>query len=951
MSQRDIATVPETDAETAATLPSRLGRFEIVRRLGAGGMGVVFEGRDALLGRRVALKLLHPSRPGGQLAPARLLREAQALARLTHPNVVTVFEVGLAGENPFIAMELVQGVTLHEWMREPREWRAVLDIFISVGRGLAAVHELGLVHRDFKPSNVLVDARGVPKLGDFGLVGVSDEFEEEERKVREQVKKQREQVRTLRNGQEQEPREAVGEQETMEAPSGSAGSGGEKLTETGGVMGTPAYMAPEQAAGIPVDARADQYSFAKTLREALRDPLPPALETVLARALSLDPNDRFATMEPLLDELERIRRGNRRRWIALGATTAVVAAVAVAWGFGRAQATTDAPCPRPTERVGAVWGTTRRAALEAHLGAIDTLFGRQRFAAAATVFDRGAARWMDLHVDACQLSHEGRQSDALLDRRMACLDRSLFEIDETVGLIERASNPTTLDEAMRAVVGLPTLDECADVAALTEKLPRPTNPLQRTEADSIEREAVDIDVALRTGGTRTGVIERARAAVARARLLAYPETLARSLGSLAAIQLEDEDGAAAIETLREAITAASAAHDDRAVAELWSKLLIAFVQQKRASEANTLVPAAEAALARITAPIEMKVRLLDSRAQVASASGDVPHAQQLLAEAMKLLDQGGAAAPQSPLVPLLLAIRRRTAATYAAADEWPRMVDEYRAIIPLTNAQFGPDHPVVLQSHFNLGVALRHVRDNEAALVEFREAARIGEARLAPSPNLAGLIDAVGTTLILLRRFDEAQAYLEKSLAMARATMPAGDVRLAGQIGNLGSVLIAARRYDEAQRAFEEQLAIYEKNGLASQVNTANVLFNIANTHYLKKHCENAWAPLERALTIYQTINEKDHYDIDGTFNLLSQCQYQTKQWAPALRTADRLLGTVGIDPTFHAAARFTHARARAATGDVAGGQVEAREARAEMLKLAGAEEAIAEVDAWLARL
>jgi serine/threonine protein kinase len=154
----------EGDADGAASVvPTKLGHFEIVGRLGAGGMGLVFEGRDALLDRRVALKLIHPS-VSGHIAPARLLREAQALARLSHPNVVTVFEVGMVGDNPFIAMELVEGTTLEQWMREKRDWRDVLDMFIAIGRGLAAVHALGLVHRDFKPSNVLVDKAGVPKL-------------------------------------------------------------------------------------------------------------------------------------------------------------------------------------------------------------------------------------------------------------------------------------------------------------------------------------------------------------------------------------------------------------------------------------------------------------------------------------------------------------------------------------------------------------------------------------------------------------------------------------------------------------------------------------------------------------------------------------------------------------------------------------------------------------------
>ncbi len=911
MDQRDLVTVSEADTDASADLPAKLGHFEIVGRLGAGGMGLVFEGRDALLDRRVALKLLHPSSAAGQLAPARLIREAQALARLSHPNVVTVYEVGIVGNDPFIAMELVEGVTLGDWMEEPRDWRAVLDIFIAVGHGLAAVHALGLVHRDFKPSNVLIDRRGIPKLGDFGLVGASDDASHSTTPVT---------------------------------------SSDSSLTATGSVMGTPAYMAPEQKAGIAVDARADQYSFAKSLREALRPPVPAAIESVLTRALAERPTDRFPAMEPLLAELARIRRGNRRRWIAAGGSVAVLGAVALAWGFGRSQTAED-PCARPMERVDAVWGATRRGALERHLAAIDPVHGSERFAAAATVLDRGAARWADIHVDACQLSHKGRQSDALLDRRMACLDRALFEIDETVGVVERARNPTTLDEAMRAVVGLPALAECADVAALTEKLPGPTNPIQRTEADAIVRETIDIDVALRTGGTRTGVGDRARAAVARARALDHPETLARALRSLSAIQIEEEAGDVVLQTLRDAITAAAAAHDDRLVAELWSKLLTMLVGQKRGHDAETLVPAAEAAVARTAASVELNATFLDSKSRVALANEKVAEAQQLLADATRALEAAGARTPGSPLAPLLLQIRSRSAITYATANDWARMAKELGDVIPLVNAQYGPDHPAVMQVHFNRGVALRYLRHEADALVEFREAARIGEARLAPSPALSDLLFGVGSTLGSMdNHADEALPYLERAIAMARATLPPGDPRIANQLAALGAVLITKHRYVEAKRLFDETVAIYKPLHLPKHLNLATALYNLGRIAYETKHCEDASPALDDGLAIYEAIGAADRYDIDITLNLIAECHIQLRRWAAAMRTTDLVINSKASQDDLRVTAHFAHGRALAASGDVRRGAAEVRAAHADMVKLNFAEETTSEAAAWLAQ-
>jgi serine/threonine protein kinase len=318
MDPRDVVTVPESAGDEQEA-PARLGRFELGRRLGEGGMGIVFEARDSLLDRAVALKVLHPGAgAGGPTARARLLREAQVLARLSHPNVVPVFEVGLAGDEIFVAMELVDGATLKQWMKEPHPWREIVDLFLAAGRGLAAVHALGLVHRDFKPSNVMIDRAGTPKVGDFGLVGLDDSSVSSEGSVPSTIS-------------------------------------GEDLTVTGSVMGTPAYMAPEQRRGDRADARADQFSFAKTLVEALTGRLPDAdgatevpkpLRRILARAMSQEPALRYPSMPALLADLARARRGAARWWIAAAAGA----------GFRRAQ-----PTSRPTPEIGrAMIGSPRR---------------------------------------------------------------------------------------------------------------------------------------------------------------------------------------------------------------------------------------------------------------------------------------------------------------------------------------------------------------------------------------------------------------------------------------------------------------------------------------------------------------------------------------------------------------------------------------------------------------
>jgi serine/threonine-protein kinase len=256
---RSCGTVSLGDAwHDVPRLPPRLGRYEVRGLLGAGGMGAVFEGFDPVLGRAVAIKVERAAAARRERDAARLRREGTTTARLSHPNVVRVYDLGVADGHAFVVLELVRGSTLAGWLadavRTPAE---IIAAYVQAGRGLAAVHDAGLVHRDFKPENVLVGDDGRVVVADFGLA------------------------------------RAVGE-----AP----------VAEEGRVVGTPAFMAPEQRAAGPVDARADQYSFCLALLSdlaAARRPVAAAVRNALRRGLCADPGDRFPTMHDLLAVLDR----------------------------------------------------------------------------------------------------------------------------------------------------------------------------------------------------------------------------------------------------------------------------------------------------------------------------------------------------------------------------------------------------------------------------------------------------------------------------------------------------------------------------------------------------------------------------------------------------------------------------------------------------------------------
>ena len=311
-----------------AVMPARIDRFELIRELGAGGMGAVYAAHDPRLDRTIALKVL--ARAGeGQVANTRLVREAQAMARLRHPNVVAVHEVGTSGEQVFVAMELVEGGTLAEWIRGgPRPWREVLALLIPAGRGLAAAHAAGLVHRDFKPANVLIGADGRALVSDFGLARAGAEPD---------------------GGRPLAETEATAEMQRslLESP----------LTRTGALLGTPAYMSPEQFRGEPATPRSDVFAFCVVVWEAIfgRRPfagetvteliaaieggriaapprsirIPRALRSELLRGMSAHSGARHASMQELLAALERVGRSSLLRRVLVGLGVVFVAITAV----------------------------------------------------------------------------------------------------------------------------------------------------------------------------------------------------------------------------------------------------------------------------------------------------------------------------------------------------------------------------------------------------------------------------------------------------------------------------------------------------------------------------------------------------------------------------------------------------------------------------------------------
>lgn len=563
-----------------------VGRYSVVGRLGEGGMGLVYEARDSQLDRSVALKVLRTNRAGNRSAGTQLLAEAQTLAKIEHPNIVTVYDAGVSGDQVFIAMELCRGQNLREWLvKSEHGIREIIDVFVAAGRGLAAAHAAGVVHRDFKPANVLIGRDGSIKVADFGMA----------RLLKLAVDDTAEHART-----------------TLDP---------ERSVST--IVGTPAYMAPEQLLGRLGDHRMDQFSFCLCLYWALlRHPpfpgrsfherrrvvplglgkaererlhrarnLPVRVRRALLRGLSVDPEERFESMEALLSELVE-----RRRWS--WALTGLALGVGLGLGALVMAEARPEPCGNAEQALGHAWGPERQQTLtEAflHTGHPNARAQAQRVAAS---FDRYAARWQQAHEAACQATYVTRaQSQTAFDLRMQCLERRRSRLELAVQTVMHADDARVLDARMSVPFLLPSIEECEGHQALQSAALVLGSGAERQQVDAVLRR-IDLANTLREAGELAQGLEVAQQAVVEARALGRPSVLGQALECLGRLQADGAAPQAAAAALREAIEVASRGDDDLMVGRAWPSLVYAMLMGGEVVAAKSLGFPAELAVDR-----------------------------------------------------------------------------------------------------------------------------------------------------------------------------------------------------------------------------------------------------------------------------------------------------------------------------------------------------------------
>jgi tetratricopeptide (TPR) repeat protein len=781
--ESDLPTLPSTASEDGERDDANYGRFVSLGVIGQGGMGVVLRAHDPELDRNVAIKVLAPALFGAYdpTSEQRLQREAQAMAKLSHPNVVHVYEMGRAGSSRFIAMELVEGSTLRRWLADrTRSWRDVVAAFIACGRGLEAAHDAGLVHRDFKPENVLIGADQRPRVTDFGLVATGVTFD------------------------------------SADLGDASPISG---LTVRGAIIGTPMYMSPEQWAGGDVDERTDQFAFCVALWEGVYGERPFAgrtsaevrdnvlagklretpdvkgvprwLEAALRRGLAVNRDDRWPSMTSLLAELDR-PRGRRWPWLVAAAGVLGAGALAVALVIGPSGA--PDPCPDPRARLAGVGDASVAERMKSAFIAASPGIGDEMSARVAPALDTYAADWREGVMAACRATRmEGGQSSQLLDARMVCLDRRRNELAALTAAF-LAADRARVTRAVDAVGGLGDLAACADRERLLAA-PPPSDPSLRKRVEEVDLQIVEsraLQFADRVGERQA----HAEAALAAARTVDHLPLLVRALEEMADAAYVNSDQAAAGAALRELAQKASEARDDRLAAAAWVDLLKLLSDSHGRTEAATLEPVAVAAVARAGSPPRLKFELR------AAIGVRLMHAQELDAsiaafrEAVDLADTEAGRSVASQALAQVINMRDGPRAALPVAEE----------ALKVTEHLYGPNHPVTADAVYVVAQLQLDARDLERAFPLANRALAIRERALEPgNREIAAALHQIANIERLRGNVAQARDLYLRAISILETARGTQDAALAH--GMLAGLLADNEGMDAARPHYEAALA------------------------------------------------------------------------------------------------------------------------------------------------
>jgi serine/threonine protein kinase/tetratricopeptide (TPR) repeat protein len=823
-----------------------IGRYLVLERIGAGGMGVVFAAYDPELDRRVAIKVLH-GRRDSDAARRRLAREAQALARIAHPHVVAVHDVGLHDGRVFLAMEYVEGGTLREFMADPaHDLDARRRVLIAAGEGLAAAHRAGLVHRDFKPDNVMVGERGEVKVMDFGL------------------------ARSHADASEHGSTGPISRGAMHDSDSSRLGSPRELLTEAGVLLGTPAYMAPEQLAGEVADARSDQFAFAVTAHELLYgvrpfvganlsaltlaiaegrlvDPpkqhqVPPRLRRVILRGLALEPAARWPDLDAMIRALAHDPARSRRRLAGMGAALLLSALLGGAVVSKLVRPSAPAPaCTHLEKDLDGSWTASERGRVERALQRASTAESAQTVLRS---LDSYAAAWDAAQLDNCtRTTIEQVQSDAVHELRAGCLRHRKAAFEQLVALMAAEPDPSVparLDRAVEAAARLPDVDACADVDALALTPALPTDPQLRATVEDLRDELAGLQSRVELSPS----VERAREVAARADASADPAIAAEAALVLGRTLAAVDDLPASVIQLRRSYFLAMSCGHARTQAEAATALVfvVGYRQQDHAHGQEW----AEHALAIVErfAGTLVEADAVHALGVLRDAAGDPLGSLAAYREAYELRQQ------LLPSVhPDIARSLHALANVHTNLGEYELARDHQQRALQMRLELFGPDHVVIAGSLNNLALSMRRLGELDEAKQMLERAVAIHES--SSGSNRDGLARALTNLADVERlRHDHARARAleERSLAVRRATVGDQHPEVADSMLGLARIARDEGQLEQAEAFARDALARLRRDFAPGHPETFAATVVLASILELRGHRDEAARVLVSAL-------------------------------------------------------------------------------------------------------
>jgi len=894
----EVAALQRRGPDLAVELPPR---FAVERLLGQGGMGRVYAARDTELDRPVAVKVMRQELGGNELAQ-RLVRESKLMARLSHPGVVTIYDVGRHAEHVFIAMELVDGATLHQWLRSARKpWQAIVDVFCRAGEGLAAAHAAGLVHRDVKPDNILLaltDGRVTRvAVSDFGVA-----------------------------------RAARDASEVAELAARTAADGDVALTAAGALIGTPAYMAPEQLDGQRVDARADIFSFGVSLWEALwgerpyrgatiaeiaaatRDgaPPPPARPSdrgattapprwvvrAVHAAIEPDPARRPPTMAALLAQLDPHRHAGRR-------TVAFVAGAAVLLTAGAAAAIAavprgdrvSVPALCTDDGLAAVWTDGAHALIRSALAALPGDVAGSVADRALRAGDAYARRWAGARALSCAFDEPRRR-----DAAAVCLDARRRAMAAFVARVPAMKRVDLVDLDQIAAT-LPSPELCQTDAA--QLVVNDSPPILRGEIAALEGNLAELDTLRASGdvdgaGARLTELGPAVAATG-SRVLVAEHAYARAMA------MPDRETSDAVVRFRDAAIAASKAGRDDLAAKAWLEVARAYTSTLNdAGRAGDALALADGAIARGGDDPNLRIRYELDRANLAMFDGKYADAGRLLS---------GLRARAERDAPDLVDSVDRTAISLATeAGTLDDAIAAARALIARTVRRLGESHADTISAYGLLANAQLAAGDMKGVLDSTRTAAELAKRGYGADSDAYGLaLRNYGTALDAAGQTDAAITAIHAARAILEVTRGPRNFMVGDTYHAEATALSAANRAAEALPLYDQAIAIYRTSVGEHHIHTAEAQLDYATALAQLDRGAEAVAHGRAAVAVFRATYGEDNPRYAVARATLGEALIHAHDRAAArveLEAAVAVFAKVQFDPVQRFGATFNLAQA-----------------------------------------